>query len=131
MPQINVTIDGRLYRMACAAGEEAHLTGLAEMFDGRIAEMRKSFGEIGDMRLQVMAALTIADEVAELRGKLAALESETAELRKAAETAERGRTEDAARAADGIGRAAERIGKLVDSLGGSGPEQGGVAREVV
>ena len=29
MPQINVTIDGRNYRMACGEGEEAHLTGLA------------------------------------------------------------------------------------------------------
>ena len=129
MPQINVTIDGRLYRMACGAGEEAHLTGLAESFGTRIDEMRKSFGEIGDMRLQVMAALTIADELAELRGRFTALETETAELRKAAETAERSRAEDAERAAAGIGRAAERIGKLADALGGSGVGRGGGGRE--
>ncbi|MER2196426.1 cell division protein ZapA [Methylobacterium brachiatum] len=131
MPQINVTIDGKLYRMACGAGEEEHLTGLAESLGTRIGEMRKSFGEIGDMRLQVMAALTIADELAELRARHAALEAETAELRKAAEAAERNRAEDAARAADGIGRAAERIGQLADALGGSGVGKGGVAREVV
>ncbi|SFL65117.1 cell division protein ZapA [Methylobacterium pseudosasicola] len=130
MPQINVTIDGKLYRMACGAGEEAHLTGLAESFGTRIGEMRQSFGEIGDMRLQVMAALTIADELAEMRTRFAALEAETAALRKTAEAAERSRAEDAARAADGIGRAAERIGKLADSLGGSGVGKGGVAREV-
>ena len=121
MPQINVTIDGRSYRMACGEGEEAHLTGLAEMLDIRIAEMRKSFGEIGDMRLQVMAALTIADEVAELRGKVAALETDVAGLRAAAEAAERARTADAERAAAGIGHAAERIGRLADALGGSAP----------
>ncbi|AYO80983.1 cell division protein ZapA [Methylobacterium brachiatum] len=131
MPQINVTIDGKLYRMACGAGEEEHLTGLAESLGTRIGEMRKSFGEIGDMRLQVMAALTIADELAELRARHAALEAETAELRKAAEAAERNRAEDAARAADGIGCAAERIGQLADALGGSGVGKGGVAREVV
>jgi len=131
LPQINVTIDGKLYRMACGAGEEEHLTGLAESLGTRIGEMRKSFGEIGDMRLQVMAALTIADELAELRARHAALEAETAELRKAAEAAERNRAEDAARAADGIGRAAERIGQLADALGGSGVGKGGVAREVV
>jgi cell division protein ZapA len=131
LPQINVTIDGKLYRMACGAGEEDHLTGLADSFGTRIGEMRKSFGEIGDMRLQVMAALTIADELAELRARHAALEAETSELRKAAEVAERGRAADAARAADGIGRAAERIGKLADALGGSGMGKGGVAREVV
>lgn len=121
MPQINVTIDGRSYRMACGEGEEAHLTGLAETLDGRIAEMRKSFGEIGDMRLQVMAALTIADELSELRGRLKALEAEAAELRAAAEAAERGRASDAERAATGMVRAAERIGKVADALGGSAP----------
>jgi cell division protein ZapA len=121
LPQINVTIDGRSYRMACGEGEEAHLTGLAATLDERIAEMRKSFGEIGDMRLQVMAALTIADELAELRGRMNALESDVADLRAAAETAERARTGDAERAADGIGRAADRIGKLAEALGGSAP----------
>jgi cell division protein ZapA len=120
LPQINVTIDGRSYRMACGEGEEAHLAELAATLDGRIGEMRKSFGEIGDMRLQVMAALTIADELAELRGRLAGLEAEVATLRAAAEAAERGRTDDADRAAAGIGRAAERIGKLAEALGGAG-----------
>ncbi|MCJ2018765.1 MULTISPECIES: cell division protein ZapA [unclassified Methylobacterium] len=123
MPQINVTIDGRSYRMACGEGEEAHLTALAESLDGRIGEMRKSFGEIGDMRLQVMAALTIADELAELRGRLAGLEAEVADLRAATEAAEHGRAEDAERAAAGIGRAAERVGRMADALG-TPPQRG-------
>ncbi|MCJ2090745.1 cell division protein ZapA [Methylobacterium sp. E-005] len=118
MPQINVTIDGRNYRMACGEGEEAHLTELAASLDGRIGEMRKSFGEIGDMRLQVMASLTIADELAELRRRLAGLEAEVATLRTAAAAAERARTEDAERAAAGMGRAADRIGKMAEALGG-------------
>ena len=121
MPQISVTIDGRTYRMVCGEGEEAHLTGLAETLDARVGEMRKNFGAIGDMRLQVMAAITIADETAELRGRVAGLEAEVAALRAAAGAAEGGRADDAARAADGIGRAAERIGRLADALaGGSG-----------
>jgi cell division protein ZapA len=119
LPQINVTIDGRSYRMACGEGEEDRLSGLAATLDTRIAEMRRSFGEIGDMRLQVMAALTIADEVAELRGRIAALEADVEDLRAAAGAAERGRTQDADRAAAGIGRAAERIGRLADALGSS------------
>ena len=123
MPQINVTIDGRSYRMACGEGEEAHLTALAESLDGRIGEMRKSFGEIGDMRLQVMAALTIADELAELRGRLAGLEAEVADLRAATDAAERGRAQDAERAAAGIGRAAERVSRMADALG-TPPQRG-------
>lgn len=122
MPQISVTIAGRSYRMACGEGEEAHLTGLAGTLDARIAEMRKSFGEIGDMRLQVMAAITIADETAELRGRLAALEAEVVALRESTRSAERERAGDAARAAAGIGQAAERIGRLADALGGPRPQ---------
>lgn len=121
MPQISVTIAGRSYRMACGEGEEARLLSLAETLNARVGEMRERFGEIGDMRLQVMAAITIADETAELRGRLAELEADVAALRKAAREAETARAEDAARAAAGIGRAAERIGRLADAMGGPAP----------
>ena len=116
MPQISVTIDGRSYRMACGDGEEGHLTGLAEDLGRRVGEMRASFGEIGDMRLQVMAALTLADEFHELRTRLAATEAEAAALRTRAERAEAARAQDARRAVLGIGRAAERIGRLGEAL---------------
>ncbi len=118
MPQVTVTIAGKAYRMACADGEEAHLAGLAALFDGKIAEMRKAFGEIGDMRLQVMAALTIADELAEARRTVAALEAELEGLRHL-NTAGDARSQDLeARAAEGIARAAERIERLARGLTG-------------
>ncbi len=41
------------------------------MIDGKINELRGSFGEIGDNRLVVMAALTIADELMETRDRAA------------------------------------------------------------
>ena len=65
MAQVTVTIAGRTYRMACGDGEEEHLAGLAAVFDAKIEEMRAAFGEIGDMRLHVMAALTFADDLSE------------------------------------------------------------------
>ncbi|MBB3999293.1 cell division protein ZapA [Aureimonas pseudogalii] len=79
MPQIVVTIDGKTYRMACAEGEEAHLEGLAAEVDGRVTELRGSFGEIGDLRLTVMAAIMATDELDEARGRIAALERQLAE----------------------------------------------------
>ncbi|MBV9078232.1 MAG: cell division protein ZapA [Methylobacteriaceae bacterium] len=113
MPQIQVTIAGRAYRMACGEGEEAHLTGLAELLDGKVSEMRAAFGEIGDMRLHVMAALTVADDLAETRRRIAALESEIAALRALAgaeaersEAAERQIAAEIARAADAVERLA-------------------------
>jgi cell division protein ZapA len=72
MGQVAVTIDGKSYRMACDDGQEDHLTALATYFDSKVQDMRASFGEIGDMRLAVMASITLADEVSELKRKLSA-----------------------------------------------------------
>lgn len=116
MPQINVTIDGKNYRMACAEGEEPHLTTLATELDGRITGLRASFGEIGDMRLHVMAALLQADELDETRRRLAALEAETTGLRAQVETADATRAAEETRIAAGIGRCAERIEHLAKTL---------------
>ena len=65
MSQVNVTINGRQFRMACEDGQEDHLDELARELDARIDGLRAKFGEIGDTRLTVMAAITVADELAE------------------------------------------------------------------
>lgn len=116
MPQISVTIDGKSYRMACAEGEEAHLAALAADLDGRVTDMRRSFGEIGDMRLHVMAALMQADEVSELKRRLEQIETEAAGLRERVETADSARSAEEARLAESLGRAAERIERLAHAL---------------
>jgi cell division protein ZapA len=116
MPQVNVTIAGKAYRMACGEGEEPHLEGLARLYDGKIEEMRQAFGEIGDMRLHVMAALMVADEVSELRQRLMRLETEIAALQGDAGASDRrlGEVED--RAAEALIAAAERIEGVAKSL---------------
>lgn len=76
MSQVSVVIDGKTFRMACEDGQEAHLEALGRHLDGRIGEMRKAFGEIGDLRLVVMAAITITDEFFEARKRGEALSGE-------------------------------------------------------
>ncbi|MBX9930848.1 MAG: cell division protein ZapA [Methylobacterium sp.] len=116
MPQINVTIDGKSYRMACADGEEPHLAALAASFDARVAEMRQAFGEIGDMRLHVMAALTQADELTEAKRKLAALEAETGSIRERLDALDAVRAAEEAQLEEGLTRTAERIERLANTL---------------
>jgi cell division protein ZapA len=72
MAQAVVNIAGRTYRMNCDEGEEAHVERLAALVDAKIAELREAFGEIGDQRITVMAALTVADELVLTQKKLAA-----------------------------------------------------------
>ena len=76
MSQVNVSINGRQYRMACEDGQESHLQQLARELDDRIVALRGQFGEIGDARLTVMAALMLADELSETNKRLKRLEQD-------------------------------------------------------
>jgi cell division protein ZapA len=116
MAQVSVTINGRHYRMACEDGQEEHLLGLARTLDGRITQLRANFGEIGDMRLTVMAALMIADEFSETNRQLRTLEDELVRLREVGAAAgdRIEATENAVAAA--LNDAAERVENLTRSL---------------
>ena len=76
MSHINVTINGRQYRMACEEGQEVRLLKLAETLESRVTELRGKFGEIGDARLTVMAALTVCDELLDANSRLHTMEQE-------------------------------------------------------
>ena len=109
MGQVTVTIADKVYRIACDDGQEDHLRGLAATVDGKIAEMRASFGEIGDNRLTVMAAITFLDDRQELLGRIARLEDEVAHLRARHDAVEASVDRTEAEIADAIIEAAERI----------------------
>jgi len=65
MPQISVTINGRSYPVACDEGEEERLRALASDIDGRVGNFARQVGQAGEARLLVLAALVLADELAE------------------------------------------------------------------
>jgi cell division protein ZapA len=116
MPQVSVTINGRQFRMACEDGEEPHLLRLAEEIDQRITRLRERFGEIGDTRLTVMAALTIADSLSETAQRIKRLEDEIAAMQDTrVEAADRAKDAQAAVAA-ALNAAAERIEGITKKL---------------
>ncbi len=130
MAQLNVTINGRNYRMACEDGQEEHLMGLAQDIDSRIEQLRGNFGEVGDARLTVMAALMVADELSEAGKKIRKLEEDLAASHGAqAAAAERAQETQAAIIA-ALNAAAERIEGVTRQLNqtignGSGIAVGG------
>lgn len=116
MSHINVTINGRQYRMACEEGQEVRLLKLAENLESRIGDLRGKFGEIGDSRLTVMAALTVCDELLDANQRIRALEEELNALRDVRVVAsDRARATQAAVAA-ALNSAAERIEKTTQML---------------
>jgi cell division protein ZapA len=83
MAQVIANIAGRQFRLACEDGQEEHLQALAKDIDQRVIDLRRKFGEIGDTRLTVMAALMLEDELVEATEKMRRLEDEIAALQDA------------------------------------------------
>ncbi|QCK86744.1 cell division protein ZapA [Phreatobacter aquaticus] len=83
MAHVSVTINGRQFRMACDDGQEDHLLKLADDVNGKVDQLKGAFGEIGDTRLTVMAAIMVADELADVKRRLRQAEAEIAATREA------------------------------------------------
>ena len=124
MAQVNVTINGKQYRMACEDGQEEHLLQLAQEFDGRIGELRNKFGEVGDTRLTIMAALTMADELSEIAKKVRQHEASIAALENGRRiAADRAQMTQAA-IISALNSAAERIEGITKKLNQTGGGNG-------
>lgn len=67
MGQVTVTLNGRAYRLSCGDGEEQRLTALADHVRSKLDVLVAQFGQAGNDRLILMAALLIADELWEAR----------------------------------------------------------------
>jgi cell division protein ZapA len=116
MSHINVTLNGRQYRMACEEGQEARLIKLAENLETRIQSLRGKFGEIGDARLTVMAALTVCDELLDANNRIHNLEEELEALRNVrVAAADRAKATQTA-VANALNAAADRIEKTTQVL---------------
>jgi cell division protein ZapA len=116
--QVSVTIDGKQFRMACEDGQEAHLEALAADLDGRIKGMRQSFGDIGDLRLAVMAGLMLADEVSEERRRANAAAEAVAASRAAVQNASQLGNQREADIANAISSLTDRVERIARVLSG-------------
>lgn len=112
MAHVVVTIAGRTYRMSCEDGEEPRLEQLARYVEGKIHDMREGFGEIGEQRVVVMAAIALADEASDARGRTASLESNLAGLRAELDSARRENAALKDRLAGALEEAARRLERL-------------------
>jgi cell division protein ZapA len=102
--------------MACEEGQEVRLLKLAESLESRVESLRGKFGEIGDARLTVMAALTVCDELLDAGQQIRALEEELKTLRDVRVAAvDRAKATQTAVAA-ALNAAAERIEKTTQVL---------------
>lgn len=69
MGQVSLKIGGFSYLVGCADGEEAQLRALGEELDRRVAETRAAVGNLGEGRVLVLVALSLLDELNDLKAE--------------------------------------------------------------
>jgi cell division protein ZapA len=116
MAQVTVTIDGKAYRMACEEGQQGHLEELASRFDRYVGHLKSQFGEIGDLRVTVMAGIMVMDELAEVSRKVSALETEVEALSKRREGAAAEHQRSEAAVVDALSQLAARLNGITAKL---------------
>ena len=72
MAQVTLRINGYAYTIGCQDGEEQHLEAMGDEVSRRIDGVRLVAGPSGEARMLVMAALLMADDIFDMRGRLEA-----------------------------------------------------------
>jgi len=77
LPNVEISINGRLYTVACDDGQQDRVQGLAGVVDARVRQLVGGgpVGMIGETHILVLAGLMLADELDEAQAALAEAES--------------------------------------------------------
>jgi len=105
MAQMIIEVNGRPYSVGCEDGQEQHLLELARLFDRQVRQVSQDMGQLGDTRLFLMGALLLADELSDVKARLATVQADLARLQ-----SDQARIE--VRATLALDNAAKRIEKL-------------------
>lgn len=121
MGKVSLNINGRAYGLGCEAGEEERLTRLGQKLDARVAQMANQFGQIGDLRLLVMAGITLLDEMEDPTSTVEIqVEERVSEMSRKLEAATEAKEITETEAVDGLMSAARRIERLAERLADTG-----------
>jgi cell division protein ZapA len=117
MGKVSLNINGRAYGLGCEDGEEERLERLGRKLDERVQQMAAQFGQIGDIRLLVMAGITLLDEMEDPTANVdAQVEARLGETVRKMEDAESARAKSEADAVESLLDAAKRVERLAERL---------------
>lgn len=112
MSKVTITMNGRAFTIGCEEGQQAYLRSLASHLDGHVQELAEKVGQIGELRLLLMAALIVADEYKEATGRVETLEDELSRLGSQSANIGTERRADRAQAAEAINSLADKLEAL-------------------
>jgi cell division protein ZapA len=74
MPEVEISIGGRIFEVACQQGEEHYLQAAAKLLDGEASHLTNQMGRLSEGRMLLMAGLMLADKTAGMDDQLRELE---------------------------------------------------------
>ena len=84
MPEVNIQVAGRSYRIGCGEGEEERVAELGARIDTEASALASQMGQVSEGRLMLMAALMLADKLTETETALGDAVTRTSEAEAAA-----------------------------------------------
>ncbi|MGR3498307.1 MAG: cell division protein ZapA [Limimaricola soesokkakensis] len=82
MPQVEITIGGREFVVACQSGEEPYLQAAARLLDEEASGLAQQSGRMPESKMLLMAGLMLADRAAGLEDRLRQTESYAGQVEK-------------------------------------------------
>jgi cell division protein ZapA len=117
MGKVSINVNGRAFAVGCEDGEEQAVAELGQHFDQTVSELAKQVGQIGDLRLFLMAALVLADKLRESEQNCLALKARVGDAEVQGSNDARLGADAAQKATEALNTAAKRIENLAQSLG--------------
>jgi len=115
--RVSININGRKYGLGCEEGEQERLVRLGQKLDDRVNAMANQFGQIGDLRLLVMAGITLLDELEDVGTSVEdRVETRIGEIKKEHTQAVKAVEQTEAQAASSLRDAAVRIERLAEKI---------------
>ncbi|EEW25797.1 cell division protein ZapA [Rhodobacter ferrooxidans] len=82
MAEVDITIGGKVFQVACQAGEEHFLRSAAQMLDNEAGPLVTQMGRLPEARMLLMAGLMLADKTAAVEDEVRVLKAKLAEAEK-------------------------------------------------
>ena len=79
MPEVQITIGGRAFTVACQDGEEHFLESAAKLLDNEASTLMDQIGRLPEARMLLMAGLMLADKAAGTDDQMKAMEDKIAQ----------------------------------------------------
>ena len=82
MAEVDITINGRSYRISCKDGEEERIKSLSSLINNQVQKLSEKIGQLGEARMILLASLVLldkSDEVEKEAEKIISITSERIE----------------------------------------------------